>query len=340
MSDSYPADLALRWREESTQDLPPDHPVSNDLVLAHIDVDGMVAAAGLLRTLPDDTALRFSSYRLLTWFLERMAAGSWIPRRLWIADLGVGDHDADRAVVALDALRARGASIYWFDHHSWDEAAAEAVEERCEAFHVVPGVAKPAALIVTEVVQPGPRFSRLARDILVSRGATMDPVAASWFRCLACLMVEREWAAIHRAVRRLSRLEALQSDEIERLRRRPTAKEAAFVGSLLEVNTTRRGTRYAILDLRDAKVRREALRDVCRRQDLDLMITVPSNCELVVDRMDGPTDLAPLADLESLETVRHVCPHLNPVLIELAGRERSAHAQAMSTVVGWLDQHV
>lgn len=340
MTNPFPADLALRWREESTQDLPPDQPMSNDLVVAHIDVDGMVAAAGLLRTLPDDTALRFSSYRLLADYLGRLTESEWVPRRLWVADLGIARGDLERVVTALDTLRSRGCRVFWFDHHTWQEDVAQAVRERCDAFHVVPGVTKPAALIVADVVQPGPMFGALAREILVQRGATPNPVAASWFRCLACLMVERDWAAIHRAVRRLSRLETLHGDEIERLKRRPSAQEAELVGSQLEVSTTQRGTRYALFDLRKARLRREILRDVCRRQDLDLVITVPSDCEIVVDRMDGPADLMRLGELESLDWVSHVCPHLNPVLIELRGREPSAHTRAVTTVVDWIEEHV
>lgn len=340
MKDAHPGGLALRWREESAQDLPPDQPVSMDLVVAHVDVDGMVAAAGLLRTLPDDTALRFTSYRLLPDYLERLLASEWVPRRLWVADLGVAQADLDRTLVSLDGLRVRGAHVFWFDHHNWEEEVARAIRERCDAFNMVPGLAKPAALVVVDAVQPGPRFGKLAREILIQRGATADAVAAAWFKCLACLMVERDWTAIHRAVRRLSRLEALGAEDIDRLTKRPSAQEAARVGSLLNVRTTRRGTRYAIFDLRREKLRRELLRDLCRRQDLDIVISIPSEGEIVVDGMDGIAQLADLAELEALDFVSHVCPNLNPVLIELDPARAERHERAVGTVVDWIEQQV
>ena len=56
--------------------------------------------------------------------------------------------------------------------------------------------------------------------------------------------------------------------------------------------------------------------------------------------MDGVSDLMRLAELESLDSVTHVCPNLNPILIELAGREAAAHGQAMNGVVSWIEQEL
>jgi hypothetical protein len=315
--------------------------MSSDLVISHVDIDGMVAAAGLLRTLPDDTGLRLTSYRLLPEYLGRLKDVTNAPRRAWIADLGVDPEGATEALEAMDALIARGTRFYWFDHHPWDGDVAEQVKARAEAFHLAEGLGRPAALVVCDAVHPGEAFARLAREILIARGRTSDPMAWSWFRCLACLQVERDWPSIHRAVRRLSRMEALEADELCRIDDMPTATEATVVGDKMRVGITATGTRYAMLDLRDQHVRRNAVGEVCRSHDLDMVITVPSDYELVVDGLGPRADMGRLAELDRLEQVAQVCPHINPVSIELNGRRSGLpHEEVVGQVLGWIEREM
>lgn len=315
--------------------------MSSDLVISHVDIDGMVAAAGLLRTLPDDTGLRFTSYRLLPEYLGRLKDVTSAPRRVWIADLGLDPEGAREALEAIDALIARGTRFYWFDHHAWDGDVAERVKMRVHAFHVAESLGRPAALVVCDAVHPGDGFARLAREILIARGRTSDPMAWSWFRCLACLQVERKWPSIHRAVRRLSRMEELDADELCRIEDMPTATEATVVGDRMRVGITSTGTRYALLDLRDKHVRRTAVDEVCRSQDLDMVITIPSDYELVVDGLGPRADIGRLGELDRLEEVAQVCQHINPVSIELNGRRSGQpHEQVVAQVMGWIEREM
>lgn len=327
--------------QEARQDLGAGQPCSADLIVAHADVDGMVAAAALLRTLPDDSDLRFSSYRLLPEYLSRLAEAEVPPRRIWVADLGVGSRELDRALRAIETLIRRGSRFYWFDHHAWDAGAAREVGRRAEAFHVVPGIARPATLVVLDVLTPGEAFARLARRIVVERAASSDRTAAAWFRLLSCLGIERDWATIHRAVRRLSRMEALQPGDIARLEDHPCAAEMELVADRLRVGMTERGCRYATLDIRDARIRLAALRDVCRSHDVDFIVTVSHAWELFVDGLHPIVDLGLLCELDGLETVAHVCPNVNPVPIELVARHTEAeHDEALGSVISWIDSNM
>lgn len=341
MRDLGSSGFQVRADDEAQQDLALEQPVSRDLVVSHLDVDGMVAAAAIMRTLPDDAALRFTSYVLLSTVLEGLAARLHVPGRIWVTGLGVEPRDLTRATAAMDALRKRQTVFCWLDHHAWVPAAAAAIRDRCERFEAPSSSGPPVTLMITQKLAADGEFSSLARRIVLERAASSDPTVAAWFKTLAWLMVERDWRAIHRGVRRLSRLEPLESVELGVLANRRGSAPAAIIGDRLRESTTKHGSRYATLDLRDTHQEPQALRHAYRQCDVDFVVTIPGKREVVVDGIGPLADLSRLAGLERLDSVEYVNPYLNPVRIRLAAASaRRDPDAAVHAIIDWIDQNI
>ncbi len=101
-------------------------------IVTHTDLDGVGSAAAAVavfgRRSGEYTVLYAEPYNVhekIAEIAEYMEKGDI----LVIADLGPNRDSFPHAVKAIEGLAGKGVRVYWFDHHVWDPAEAEAVEK-------------------------------------------------------------------------------------------------------------------------------------------------------------------------------------------------------------------
>ena len=95
-------------------------------VVADPDADGLACTA-LIREVYGDAALVDAGPHDLADALERVVAYSEPGARVFVCDLCPDDYG--EIAEELDVLVEEAGTVRWFDHHQWDDAVAEAVED-------------------------------------------------------------------------------------------------------------------------------------------------------------------------------------------------------------------
>ena len=101
----------------------------SDLIITHVDLDGVCSAAMAKRYLKSDPFVVFASPRRLEAVLRRTREGH---ERIVITDLSL-NHDISEAVAAeVQRLASSGSKVTWVDHHSWNPDDVEKLSKLCE----------------------------------------------------------------------------------------------------------------------------------------------------------------------------------------------------------------
>ena len=151
------------------------------MVVTHGDIDGMVAAAIVIRKEGSaDCEVAYSNARYISKKLHQTLGRESPPRRLYVCDI---PSNAD-AYTAVNALNEMGVEVRWIDHHPWDGVTPEQMKRVCKEVIYHEGTCTPAGVLAGE--WQGTRdahCSRIGRICYAyERGTEWE---RNWFRLLA-----------------------------------------------------------------------------------------------------------------------------------------------------------
>ncbi|MGC9175214.1 MAG: DHH family phosphoesterase [Thermoprotei archaeon] len=101
----------------------------SDLIITHVDLDGVCSAAIAKRYLGSDPYVVFASPKRLDHVLRKVREGH---ERIVITDLSLNHDIAGPVLGELRRLASSGSKIIWVDHHAWESDDVESVSKLCE----------------------------------------------------------------------------------------------------------------------------------------------------------------------------------------------------------------
>ena len=151
------------------------------VVVTHGDIDGMVAAAIVVRRERSvDCEVAFSNARGISKKLQQALRRESPPGRLYVCDIPAS---ADAYTVA-NALNEAGVEVRWIDHHPWDDVTPEQMTRVCKEVVYNEGTNTPAGVLAGEWQGERDAYcGRIGRICYASeRGTEWE---RNWFRLLA-----------------------------------------------------------------------------------------------------------------------------------------------------------
>jgi hypothetical protein len=151
------------------------------VVVTHGDVDGMVAAAVMIRRERDATCdVQYSNATYVAGKLRQLLGRASPPDRLYVCDIPANPH----AYAAASALRNAGVDIYWIDHHPWDSVTPSQMREVCREVVYQEGTRTPAGVLAGQWQgKADPYCEKIGRICYAYEHGT--EWERNWFRLLA-----------------------------------------------------------------------------------------------------------------------------------------------------------
>lgn len=160
----------------------------NTLILAHGDIDGMVAAAICWRQETSATKeARFTSARIVVDHLREASYNP--PAALYVVDIPAKPD----VLPVLGALVGVGCRVHWIDHHPWPPALERQMSDLGVVVTYKHAFNKPAGVLAAEKHGDADPDARRIGDICyagptIDRGETLEPWTEKWFWLLSGLV--------------------------------------------------------------------------------------------------------------------------------------------------------
>jgi len=258
-----------------------------DLIITHVDVDGVCCAALAKRYLGTDPYVIFTGPRSLARHLGGVREGY---ERIIITDVSLNHDQAEAVNAELTRLISSGSKVIWVDHHDWDPEDAKSVASMCE-LTLEPSPS--AASLFQKKYGPDDDVSRKIAEI----GDDADTNTNS---------LEYTLAYKHGAWNfkdRLLLVNSLANGEFEgdflarwKWEMEEEIRDADDLVSSLPLNVSKTGKRYAVLDVRGRRAPGTyAAKIAAEKMDLDFACVIYSCNSVSFYRGVRETNLLPLA---------------------------------------------
>lgn len=243
-------------------------------IVTHVDIDGICSGAITLRHFKNGEII-FSRAGRVHEVLKSLPGRGKI---LVISDLGLNEAYLEETVNILLKLKNRGWKIYWFDHHRWSSEAIKKIKDIIDVFKA--DIGKVGAEVVCDFFCAGDELSmEIAR---IARDADMMIRADERTR-LYVLALNGEGFKARKHILKLIAEGVWEDENILKWAENGKKKleRSKKIGRKAEIRRTKKGSKYAFLDLRGMNINGiEAANEARKTLDIDFCVVIYRNDRL------------------------------------------------------------
>jgi len=248
--------------------------LSDIFIVTHVDVDGICSGAIALRHFKNAEII-FSRAGRVHEVLKSLPGHGKI---LVISDLGLNEAYLEETTKILMKLKSRGWRIYWFDHHRWSSEAIKRIKEIIDVLKV--DIDKVGGEVVCDFFCAEDNLSiEIAK---IARDADMMIRADERTR-LYVLALNGEGFKARKHILKLIARGIWEDENILRWAENGKKKleRSREIGRKAEIRITKKGSKYAFLDLRGMNINGiEAANEARKTLDIDFCVVIYRNDRL------------------------------------------------------------
>jgi len=259
----------------------------SDLIITHVDLDGVCSASLAKRYLGTDPYVIFTSPRSLGRHLTKVKEGH---ERIVITDVSLNHDQFPLVWKELNRLISSGSKVIWVDHHDWDADDAKKIQEICE-------------LTLEQSPSAASLFYKKysGQDEIAKKIAEIGDDADTNANLLPNTLAYKHGSWDFKD--RLFLIDAFSNGEFEggfleewKKELKEETDDAQELVASLKARVTKMGKRYAILDVRGRKAPGTyAAKVAAEKLDLDFACVIYSYKSVSFYRGKRDVDLLPLA---------------------------------------------
>ncbi len=294
----------------------------NAVLLTHGDLDGMVSAILVLKSLPAcEASIRIANGRTLGKELRDLVARTPPAEQVFITDIPLlADHAAE-VLAGIRELAKRGGGLHLYDHHLGWEAAAE-VRSCFAAFCVDTSKPTAAALVWRERCRDIEGSQEWLR-LLSEKDKSESPQIRERFGLLTALMQPQNYGKTESVLKALAQGGDLLPEYRELANRHYSEqmKREKQIAERAEILVAKSGRQIGWIDLRREKGFLLVSREVAKMHGVEVVGSVIRGAVLLGgSSIDQGVDLSFLHGEHTEDGVRlRVTGHKSPVRIERVG---------------------
>jgi hypothetical protein len=291
-------------------------------LLTHGDLDGMVSAILVLKSLPAcEAAIRIANGRTLEKELRAIIAQTSPPDSIFITDIPLLPEYAEEVIAGIRDLTKRGIGVHLYDHHHGWEAAAD-IRAGFATFCVDTGKTTAAALVWRERCR-GISGSQEWLRLLSEKEKSESPLIRERFGLLAALMQPQNYGKTESVLKALARGGDLLPEHRELSSRHylEHVKREKQVAERAEVLAAKSGRLIGWIDLRSERGFLLVSREVAKAHGVEVVGSVIRGAVVLGgSSIDKGLDLSFLHGEHTVDGVRlSVAGHKSPVRISAVG---------------------
>ena len=289
-------------------------------LLTHGDLDGMVSAILVLKSLPEcEASIRIANGRTLGKELRTLVALTPPTDQVFITDIPLLTEQAGEVIADIRDLSKRGAVVHLYDHHhGWE--GAEEVRACCATFCVDTSKTTAAALVWRERCR-GINGSQEWLRLLSEKDKSESPLIRERFGLLAALMQPQNYRETESALKSLAQGDDMlpEHQELSSHHYSEHVKREKQVAERAEILVAKSGRQIGWIDLRREKGFLLVSREVCKTHGVEVVGSVIRGGVLLGgSSIDQGVDLMFLHGEHTVDGVHiSVAGHKSPVRISL-----------------------
>lgn len=286
-----------------------------DIIITHVDPDGMVSAILLMKYVTPDARVKFTNGKKLIEKLDEIISMETKPDNIYITDLPLVAEKRLEVLKALEKLHSQGVKIHVIDHHfGWNHADVDS--SIFATFHVDTSKTT-AAKPVYDIFGPATKGYEIWLAVLSKKDKSADDEISDCFALLVALM--------HNYKNREAVLSDCAKDEPIRQKYRKLIDwyfntHIPYLKSIAAdavVFITTGGKRIGSIDLRQVGGFVNVNQHVIDQFKVDLVVTILSDAILVGGRHIDEVDLSQLpVPVSSARGTYTIVGHRSPIRIQ------------------------
>lgn len=289
-------------------------------LLTHGDLDGMVSAILVLKSLPlCEASIRIANGRTLGKEIRSVVALTPPPDQVFITDIPLLTEQAGEVIAGIRELRKQGVGVHLYDHHHGWEEAAEA--RSCGATFCVDTSKTTAAALVWRERCRGMNGSQEWLRLLSEKDKSESPLIRERFGLLAALMQPQNYGKTESVLKALAQGGDMLPEHQELSSRHYSehVKREKQVAERAEVLVTKSGRKIGWIDLRAEKGFLLVSREVAKTHGVEVVGSVIRGAVLLGgSSIDQGVDLSFLHGEHMVDGIRlSVAGHKSPVRISM-----------------------